>query len=195
MSDPYGNWEEEGEDFVDVDLDNIPDSSQDVAVELLAGDQREVLAEVQAEVLCEVPGQDRGEEVKVNVLAELNGEEVTDTEHDIFLEETFALSDENGVNEDNAFEIMDVGCDRPHKSEDLTDESMSFIANPKNEKSAKTHRRYQNQHVKHCKEDAIREIPSETALVAYFSTLACEGKHVPGTTWCTCICSRSCAMV
>ena len=129
VSDPCGNWEEEGEDNFDVDLDNIPDSSQEVAVELLAGDQGEVQGEVQ--------GQDLGEEVKVNVLAELNGEEVTDAEHDNFLEETFMLSDENGVNDDNMFEIMDVGCDRPHKSEDLTDEAMSFIANPKNEKALK----------------------------------------------------------
>ena len=39
VSDPHGNWEEEGEDYFDVDLDNIPDSSQEAAVELLNGDQ------------------------------------------------------------------------------------------------------------------------------------------------------------
>ena len=31
----------------------------------------------------------------------------------------------------NVFEITDAACDRPHKSEELSDEAMSFIANPK----------------------------------------------------------------
>ena len=31
VSDPHGNWEEEGEDYFDVNLDNIPDSSQEAA--------------------------------------------------------------------------------------------------------------------------------------------------------------------
>ena len=31
LSDPYGNWEEEGENL-DVDLDNIPECSQEFAV-------------------------------------------------------------------------------------------------------------------------------------------------------------------
>ena len=64
---------------------------------------------------------------------------------------------ENGVTNDNMHEIMDVGCDRPRNSEELTNEEMSFIANPKNAKNTKTCRRCQNQHVKYCKEDAIRD--------------------------------------
>ena len=110
-------------------------------------------------------------------MAELNGEEVADKEYDNFLEDVFVLTDKNVVIGDGAHEIIGVGCDRPHKSEELTNEAMSFIANPKNAKSAKTHRRCQNQRVKHCKEDATRELSNETALENHFSSLFCKGKQ------------------
>ena len=78
-----------------------------------------------------------------------------------------------------------------HKSEELNDEAMSFITKPKNVRSAKTCCRYQNQHVKHCKEDAIRDVSSETALVHYFSNLVFKGTCSPRTMWCVCSFFRS----
>ena len=110
--DPSGEWEDEGDCGLDLnaDLKNMPNSSQD------SGHSK-----------CHVEWKKQ----KVNVLHELDGEEVTDTECDNFLEETFVLPPESGEVEDNIFEIIDVACDRPHKSEELSDEVMSFITNTK----------------------------------------------------------------
>ena len=50
-------------------------------------------------------------------MAALNDEDVTDVEHDNFLGDAFVLTYENGVNDDNVCEIMNMGCNRPHKNE------------------------------------------------------------------------------
>ena len=76
------------------------------------------------------------------MLHELSGEEVTDTKHDDFLADAFVLPTDSTVEEDLTCETMDVVRDRPHKSEELSNEVMSFITNPKNKKSAKTHSRH-----------------------------------------------------
>ena len=95
-SDPRGNWEEDGELNFDVNLSNIPDSSQEAAAETLNEDQ----------------SQDQVIEVGVNVLHELSGQEVADEECGNFLEDTLVMSNENGVTYDDACEIMDLGYDQ-----------------------------------------------------------------------------------
>ena len=56
---------------------------------------------------------------------------------------TFILPTDSATEDGLTYEMMDVAHDRPYKNEELSDEAMSFIANPKNKKSAKTHSRYQ----------------------------------------------------
>ena len=46
--------------------------------------------------------------------------------------------------EDNIVELADIACDAPRKSKEHSDKALNFISNPKNKKSAKTHKRYQN---------------------------------------------------
>ena len=58
MSDPCGNWEEDVDLEFDIDLHDMPDSSQEASIATLHEDQ--------------------GQEVEVKVLHYLNGEEVTD---------------------------------------------------------------------------------------------------------------------
>ena len=119
-SDPYGNWEEDaGFDF-ELNLNNVPSSSQEFANDIL----------------------NENEQTEVNVIHELNGAEVTDAEYDDFLEDTFVLPVESAELDDDICEIMDVACDRPHKSEELSDEAMGFITSPK--KSTKSRSRCQN---------------------------------------------------
>ena len=89
-----------------------------------------------------------------------------------------------------AYEMMDVAHDRPYKNEELSDEAMSFIANPKNKKSAKTHSRYQSQHVKQCNEESNRKLESETTLLNYFAHLVITSEHGPGIMWSMCSCLK-----
>ena len=96
--------------------------------------------------------------------------DVSDSEHERFLEDTFVLpdDDDSDTEEDNMLELIDAACDDPRKSEEFSDDAMNFIANPKNSKSAKIYDRYQKQHVKHCKDDNARNEASQTTLANYF---------------------------
>ena len=126
VSDPYDEWEEEsGLDF-DVKLNTMPCSSQEMA--------------------CAISHED--EDKNVNMLHELDSAEATDVECDDLLEDIFVLPAESGEADDLIIETMDVACNRWHTSEELSNEAISFIANPKNKKSAKIHSRHKNQHTK-----------------------------------------------
>ena len=71
------------------------------------------------------------------MLYELDGVEEIGIECHDFLEEGFVLPEEIGEVDDLTFEIMDVAHDRPRKSKEVRDEPMSFIYEPKNNKSTK----------------------------------------------------------
>ena len=64
---------------------------------------------------------------------------------------------------------MDAVRDGPRASEEIRDEVMSFIDEPKNKKSAKMCSRCQNQNEKNCKEEENRKLDSEITLVDCFS--------------------------
>ena len=117
------------------------------------------------------------QEVAMEILHENNNNKMTDEEYEQFLEDTFVLPIEQEEDEDdsNIFELIDVACDAPRKSEEFSDVAMDFIANPKNEKSAKIYNRYQNDYVKYCKQDTSRNETSQTTLVNYFSMIASTG--------------------
>ena len=112
---------------------------------------------------------------------ELDGVEVIDTDYEELLEDTFVFPAESGDADDLIFEIMDVACCRPHKSEELSDEAMCFIANPKNKKSTESHSRCQNQHEKSYKGEENRKLDLETTLVNHFTNLVNMRKCGPGT--------------
>ena len=115
------------------------------------------------------------QEAAMEILHQGNSEEMTDAECDAFLEDAFVLPEVPDEEEDNMFDIVDVACDAPHKSEEFIDDAIDSIANPKNKKSAKTHERCQRQHANHCKDDLSRKIDSQTTLVNCFSNLAVTG--------------------
>jgi len=137
------------------------------------------------------------QEAAMEILHENNNNKMTDEEYEQFLEDTFVLPVEQEEDEDdsNIFELIDVACDAPRKSEEFSDAAMDFIANPKNEKSAKVYNRYQNDYVKYCKQDTSRNETSQTTLVNYFSMIASTGRYSPGTMWCIYSCLKSYIMV
>ena len=96
-SDPYGEWEEDGDSGLDfcVNLNNMPCSSWEVANSML----------------------NEEDEKKVNTLHGLDSVEETDSQCNNFLEDTFVLPAEIRKADDNEFKIMDVACDGTCKSE------------------------------------------------------------------------------
>ena len=67
----------------------------------------------------------------MELLHQDNGQEMTDTEHDTFLDETFVLTDDTDEEEDNMFEAIDMTCDPPRKSEEFSDEAMDLSPIPR----------------------------------------------------------------
>ena len=124
------------------------------------------------------------------MLHELDYEEAVDVDNNDFLEDAFASPAESREVDDNILEIMDVVRERPRKSDELSDETMSFIANPKNKKSAKARSRHQNQRANDCEEEENRSLDSETILENCFSNLVVAGKCGPVTIWCMNSCLR-----
>ena len=69
-----------------------------------------------------------------------NAQEEEDEQFVNMLADTFGYNDI----EDNMLEHMiDISCDVSARAEDYTNDTLNFIANPKNEKSCKLHERYQ----------------------------------------------------
>ena len=114
-SDPCGGWEDgAGLDF-GIDLRNMSRSSQGAAMAALH----------------------ENKEAEVSMLRELNGEKVADAEHDEFLEGALVLPDESEAFGGSMLKITGVACGRHRKSEELSNEVTTFIANPKRRKVQK----------------------------------------------------------
>ena len=63
-------------------------------------------------------------------------------EFENFLEKI--LQDNMSYKENNILELIDITCNAQRKSEEFSNKAVNFIANPKNSKSAKIYKRYQN---------------------------------------------------
>ena len=91
---------------------------------------------------------------------------------------------------DNLHEIMDVLLEATGKSEEHTAQTLSYIANPKNEKSKNLHARCQLMHLNYCKERSERSASTEVCLCNYFTMLYDTNRYSPGAFWCMCITLR-----
>ena len=72
---------------------------------------------------------------------------------------------------DNLHEIMGVLLEATSKSEEYTMQTLSYIANPKNNKSKNLHARYELICVNYCKESKERMAYAEVCLCNYFTML------------------------
>ena len=85
---------------------------------------------------------------------------------------------------DNLYEIMDALLEATGKSEECTAQTLSYIANPKNEKSKNLYARHQLMYLNYCKERSERSASTEVCLCNYFTMSYDANRCSPGSFWC-----------
>ena len=114
------NYSEDEEAFTHrIDIGNVPASSQEALLEILGHEE----------------GDDEGNIPSLAVRRD--AEDLTEDDFAAILQ-NIVISDDGEMME----HVIDVACNCPTKNEAYTDNTLSFISNPKNAKSRKLYEKY-----------------------------------------------------
>jgi hypothetical protein len=80
--------------------------------------------------------------------------------------------------------LIDVYCEDTCKGEDFSEATLAYMANPSNEKSQTTYKRYQNLYLNYCSQDKARKPAEEPTLANFFTYLYDSELFSPGSFWC-----------
>ena len=156
------NYSEDEEAFTrGIDIGNVPASSQEALLEILGHEE----------------GDDEGNIPSLAVRRD--AEDLTEDDFAAILQ-NIVISDDGEMME----HVIDAACDCPTKNEAYTDNTLSFISNPKNAKSRKLYEKYQSHYLTYCNKEKERNPETEVTLCNYFSMLQVTRRYTAGNFWC-----------